>query len=156
MSSRISEIRECTGWHFPYRTGASSCPYSPIARPYLYRNSEGYNVSEQSSRRCSKVIVFSASRPKKNSGSNCRPKQPFPTLWRVSWQQSDESRTFQGCVSGVDQHFTAKIGCRSNYLGATLCVCKWVTRSTCTQLLQDATVSHSVSATATSATASRG
>ncbi|VDO26193.1 unnamed protein product [Heligmosomoides polygyrus] len=28
-----------------------------------------------------------------------------------------------GCVSGVDQHFTAKIGCRSNYLGATLCVC---------------------------------
>ncbi|KJH48457.1 hypothetical protein DICVIV_05427 [Dictyocaulus viviparus] len=29
----------------------------------------------------------------------------------------------KGCISGVDKRFTAKIGCRTNFLGASMCVC---------------------------------
>ncbi|KAK6040348.1 hypothetical protein COOONC_22148 [Cooperia oncophora] len=42
-------------------------------------------------------------------------------VWK--WQTKSEVLVKQGCVSGVDRHFTAKVGCRTNYLGATLCVC---------------------------------
>ncbi|PIO73000.1 hypothetical protein TELCIR_05045 [Teladorsagia circumcincta] len=42
-------------------------------------------------------------------------------VWK--WQTNSEYLVKQGCVSGVDPHFTAKIGCRTNYLGASLCVC---------------------------------
>ncbi|XGW02555.1 hypothetical protein V3C99_014526 [Haemonchus contortus] len=43
-------------------------------------------------------------------------------VWK--WQTKSEVMMKQGCVSGVDIHFTAKIGCRTNHLGATLCVCE--------------------------------
>ncbi|EYC24007.1 hypothetical protein Y032_0014g2267 [Ancylostoma ceylanicum] len=42
-------------------------------------------------------------------------------VWK--WRTRSELLVKQGCVSGVDPQFTAKIGCRTNYLGASMCLC---------------------------------
>ncbi|KAE9413472.1 hypothetical protein Angca_001383, partial [Angiostrongylus cantonensis] len=43
----------------------------------------------------------------------------------VVWKRQTKSELLvkQGCLSGVDTHFTAKIGCRTNLAGASMCIC---------------------------------
>ncbi|CAI4222645.1 unnamed protein product [Auanema sp. JU1783] len=42
-------------------------------------------------------------------------------IWK--WKTKSELLLQQGCLTGVERRFTARIGCRTNTLGATLCVC---------------------------------
>ncbi|KAF1751841.1 hypothetical protein GCK72_018395 [Caenorhabditis remanei] len=47
-------------------------------------------------------------------GSQC-------VVWK--WNSRSELAIKQGCLQGVDKQWTAKVGCRTNHLGASLCVC---------------------------------
>ncbi|CAO4379050.1 unnamed protein product [Caenorhabditis nigoni] len=47
-------------------------------------------------------------------GSQC-------VVWK--WNSRSELAIKQGCLQGVDKQWTAKVGCRTNHLGASLCIC---------------------------------
>ncbi|CAB3397228.1 unnamed protein product [Caenorhabditis bovis] len=42
-------------------------------------------------------------------------------VWK--WKSRSELSIKQGCLKGVDEKWTSKIGCRTNHLGASLCIC---------------------------------